>query len=164
MKPISPSITSLSGPDPVVTEPLCILEAVRSGAMPGSSMGSTIPMVITYVAVGEVHLRVAPDARHHNPARGIHGGFAATCLDSAAALALYSGLGAGDSYATIDLGVKYIRPLAEGEHYTAVGHLVERTKRLGVCTARIVDAAGKCYAIASASFMVSSRAKEYRDA
>lgn len=160
MKPSSTSPNSAKTVDPDLLDPLSVLEAIRDGLLPGSSMGATIPMEIKQVSVGEVYLRIAPDARHLNPAGAVHGGFAAACLDSAAALALYSSLATNDNYATIDLGIKYLRPLARGQHYTAVGQLLERTKQLGICTARIVDAAGKCFAFASATFLVTAAAEE----
>ncbi|WP_260420364.1 PaaI family thioesterase [Acidovorax soli] len=99
---------------------------------------------------------LGPDARHLNPAGAVHGGFAATCLDGAAALALLSALGPGAQYSTVDLNVKYVRPLTEGLVYVATGRLVEQTRSLGICSAEIRGADGKLHAMASATLMVKA--------
>ena len=84
----------------------------------------------------------------------VHGGFAATCLDGAAALALFSTLEASTAHSTVDLNVKYVRPLSVGETYRVQGWVVERTKSLAICDAQVLDAAGKLYAKATTTFVI----------
>ena len=43
--------------------------------------------------------------------RGVHGGFAATVLDSVTGCAVHTLLGAGVAYGTIDLKIKMIIPV-----------------------------------------------------
>lgn len=145
---------------PVSTAPaptgLQILQAMQAGRIPPSGIATTMPMRLTTVERGHIAMEVSPDARHLNPAGAVHGGFAATCLDGAAALALLSALGPGAQYSTVDLNVKYVRPLAEGVAYTATGRLVEQTRSLGICSAEIRGADGKLHAMASATLMVKA--------
>lgn len=135
---------------------LQILQAMQAGRIPPSGIATTMPMRLVTVERGHIAMEVSPDARHLNPAGAVHGGFAATCLDGAAALALLSALGPGAQYSTVDLNVKYVRPLTEGVVYAATGRLVEQTRSLGICSAEIRGADGKLYAMASATLMIKA--------
>lgn len=136
------------------TSGLQLLEALLAGRIERSSIAHTMPMQLTSVEQGEVRMTVTPDARHLNPAGMVHGGFAATCLDGAAALALLSVLDADTAYATVDLNVKYVRPLAASVDYLATGRVLEKTRSLGVCTAEIRGQDGKLHAVASATLTI----------
>lgn len=146
-----PATGTLSGPTG-----LQILQAMQTGRIPPSGIATTMPMRLVNVERGLVVMEASPDARHLNPAGAVHGGFAATCLDGAAALALLSALGPGAQYSTVDLNVKYVRPLTEGVAYTATGRLVEQTRSLGICSAEIRGMDGKLHAMASATLMVKA--------
>lgn len=150
------SITSMEAASIPAPTGLQMLEAVRDGRMARSGIAETMSMRITQVALGQITIAVTPDARHLNPAGMVHGGFAATCLDSAAALALFTSLDAKVPYATVDLNIKYVRPLAQATSYVVTGRLEERTRSLGICSAAIHDADGKLHALASATLMVKA--------
>ena len=136
------------------TTGLEIMQALAARRSSGSPIGETMGLIAVAAAQGEVTLVATPDQRHLNPAGAVHGGFAATCLDGAAALALFTTLSLEASYSTVDLNVKYLRPLQSGQTYQSRGWLVERTRSLAVCDADIRDADGKLYARASATLMV----------
>ena len=133
---------------------LNILEQLAKTRSNGSSIGATMGMRMARASEGHVVLEVTPDDRHLNPLGAIHGGFAATCLDGAAALALYSTLASDTPYATVDLNVKYLRPVRQNETYQAEGRLVDRTRRLAICDTEIRDEAGTLYAKGTATLMV----------
>ncbi|MFC4342764.1 PaaI family thioesterase [Cupriavidus numazuensis] len=143
-------------PSPSLTTGLQVLEAIRDGRMPGSSISHTMPMQLTHVGSGEVAMMAMPDTRHMNPSGMVHGGFAATCIDSAAALALFSSLDATTPYSTVDLNITYVRPLAQNTQYVVTGRLKERTKSLGLCSAEIRDVNDKLYALGSATLMIKA--------
>ncbi len=127
---------------------------MMEGRIERSGIAHTMPMQLSAVELGKVSMRVTPDDRHLNPAGMVHGGFAATCLDGAAALALFSALDTATSYSTVDLGVKYLRPLLPHVEYTAHATLVERTRSLGICNAELRGLDGKLHAMASATLMI----------
>ncbi len=133
-----------------------MLEHLAKTRSNGSSIGETMGMRVAEVTPGRIILDVTPDGRHLNPLGVVHGGFAATCLDGAAALALFSTLQADTAYATVDLNVKYVRALRQNEVYQAEGRLIDRTKRLAICDAEIRDASGTLFARASATLMVQT--------
>lgn len=137
-----------------ITTGLEVLEKLAENHSNGSSIGETMGMRLARASKGRVVLDVTPDGRHLNPLGAVHGGFAATCLDGAAALALYSTLDHDTPYATVDLNVKYLRPVRENETYQTEGWLVDRTRRLAICDTEIRDQAGTLYAKGTATMMV----------
>lgn len=141
-----------------MTEPeisgLQALRALIRGDIPASSIAHTMGLSALGVSSGRITLEARPDERHLNPTGAVHGGFAATCLDGAAALALLSTLETTTEHSTVDLNVKYVRPLSAGQTYKVLGWVVERTRRLAICDAQVVDATGKLYAKATTTFVV----------
>ncbi|MCY1361087.1 hypothetical protein D9M68_264190 [compost metagenome] len=140
-----------------MTEEISGLQALRAlirGEIPASSIGHTMGLSAVAVEPGRITLEARPDDRHLNPAGAVHGGFAATCLDGAAALALFSTLDATTPHATVDLNVKYVRPLVAGNVYQVQGWVVERSQRLAICDAQVVDDTGKLYAKATTTFVI----------
>ncbi|WP_339488689.1 PaaI family thioesterase [Pseudomonas sp. EL_65y_Pfl2_R95] len=136
------------------TSGLLALQALIRGELPAPSIGQTMGMSAVRVEPGRIELEARPDERHLNPAGAVHGGFAATCLDAAAALALLSTLEANTVHSTIDLNVKYVRPLRKGGTYQVHGWVVERSKSLAFCDAQVLDDAGKLCARATTTFAV----------
>lgn len=135
---------------------LLALRALIRGELPAPSIGQTMGLTAVAVEPGRITLEARPDGRHLNPAGAVHGGFAATCLDGAAALALFSTLETTTAHSTVDLNVKYLRPLLAGETYQVQGWVVERSRSLAICDAQVVDADNKLYAKATTTFVVRS--------
>ena len=75
----------------------------------------------------------------------VHGGIAATLLDSAMGCAVHSALAPGERYTTLDLHVHYIRPIPiDLGHIVATGEIVHRGGRLATAEGRLVGAAERC--------------------
>ncbi|MGY2374021.1 PaaI family thioesterase [Pseudomonas sp. SDO524_S393] len=136
------------------TSGLQALRALIRGEVPSPSIGQTMGLTAVEASTGRITLQARPDDRHLNPAGAVHGGFAATCLDGAAALALFSTLETSTPHSTVDLNVKYVRPLRAGQAYRVNGWVVERTRSLAICDAEIVDDSGKLFAKATTTFSV----------
>lgn len=136
------------------TSGLLALRALIRGEIAPSSIGQTMGLVAVDVEPGRIVLEAHPDERHLNPAGAVHGGFAATCLDGAAALALFSTLEVTTAHSTVDLNVKYVRPLSAGETYLVQGWVVERTRSLAICDAQLLNSAGKLCAKATTTFVI----------
>jgi uncharacterized protein (TIGR00369 family) len=101
------------------------------------------------VIVGEVgeHL--------YNPIGVVHGGVAATLLDSVAASAVHSVLPAGTSYTSLDLSVKFLRPiLADTGTLRAIGTVITRGTRTALAQAELRDPADRLLAHATSSCML----------
>ena len=63
---------------------------------------------------GRASFELDPGERHYNPLGTVHGGIAATLLDSAMGCAVHTTLGEGEIYTTLELKVNYVRAITAG--------------------------------------------------
>ena len=133
---------------------LQLMQAMCAGKIPPASISETIPMRPFEVSEGSIHFKVQADSRHLNPLGGVHGGFAATVLDSVTGCAVHTLLEAGTGYGTIDLNFKMCRPIPKNKELLAVGTVLNMSKNLGISEGKITDEDGKLYAHATATCMI----------
>lgn len=130
------------------------LEAMIAGHIPRASISETIPMDLVEISNGHASFKVKADQRHLNPLGGVHGGFAATALDSATGCAVHTTLDASVGYGTIDLNVKMCRPVPKDKELLAIGSVINLSKNLAISEGKLVDENGKLYAHATATCMI----------
>ncbi|MBL3702629.1 hotdog fold thioesterase [Sulfitobacter sp. BDSS02] len=128
-----------------------LLTAVMEGRRSPSPMAGTVPMTFVEVAPGFIRISARADGRHLNPLGGVHGGFAATVLDSATGCAVHAALGAGEGYGTIDLQVKMLRPVPRDQDLIAEGRAVHLSRSLGTAEGVLKTEDGKLLATATAT-------------
>ncbi len=87
------------------------LQMVVDGKLPGPPMARLMDIRIVEVANGRAVFAGTPAEFHYNPIGVVHGGYAATILDSAMGCAVHSTLEAGDVYTTLELKMNFLRPL-----------------------------------------------------
>jgi uncharacterized protein (TIGR00369 family) len=145
--PLAAAIGTMSG--------LEFLQAIVRGDLPAPPIMGVMATEAVLAEPGHVEFRCTPDGSHFNPLGTIHGGFACTALDSAAACAGQTTLPAGSGYTSIDLEVRYLRPiLPEAGPFIAVGRVVKPGRRVVFTEAELLDAAGKVVATATSSLLV----------
>ncbi len=136
-------------------EYLQALTGGRIGAEP--SIGPTIGMHIPH-ELGEGHAVVdaTPSDFVLNPMGGVHGGFAATVLDSALGLSVHTTLQAGEGFSTAELKVNYTRPMRpDAGRMRATGTVIHRGRQMATAEARLVGVEdGKLYAHASTTCFI----------
>jgi uncharacterized protein (TIGR00369 family) len=77
----------------------------------------------------------------YNPIGAVHGGVAATLLDSCMGCAVHTTLDAGVAYTTTDLHVRYVRAMtAATGRVLAIGQVVHPGRRMVTAEARLVVA------------------------
>jgi len=131
-----------------------VMQAFVNGVFPAPGIAKTIPMQPEEVEHGRVVFIATADARHTNPLGGVHGGFAATVLDSVTGCATHTVLQAGEGYGTTDLNIKMCRPIPFGARMIAEGKVINAGRSLVISEGYIRDEAGKLYAHATATNMV----------
>lgn len=145
--------------NPATMTGLELMMAAAEGKVPPASISDTMGMSAMKVEEGRVTIHARADERHLNPLGGVHGGFAATVLDSVTGCAVHTVLPAGGFYATVDLNVKMLRPIPRDEDLIAEAHVVHFSRSLGVADGTLKDAAGNLIATASATcFIKQARA------
>ena len=131
-----------------------IMTAFSQGLFPTPGIAKTIPMQPAEVAHGRVVFTAIADASHTNPLGGVHGGFAATVLDSVTGCATHTVLAAGEGYGTTDLNIKMCRPIPFNTKMIAEGKVINVGRNLVISEGYIRDEAGKLYAHATATNMI----------
>ncbi len=123
------------------------LKALQSGQLPPSPIAVLMGMRITEVSEGRVVFAAEPAEYHYNPLGTVHGGFAATLLDSALGCVVQSMLPAGTGYTTLELKVNYLRAMTSrtGTVFSE-GKIIHMGGRIATAEARLTDASGKLYA------------------
>jgi uncharacterized protein (TIGR00369 family) len=118
-----------------------------SGELPPPPFASLLNFDLVEVSEGHAAFAVNPAEYHYNPIGVVHGGLAATLLDSAMGCAVHSMLPAGAGYTTLEIKVNFIRAMtAETGRVRCEANVVHSGARTATAEGRIVDEAGKLYA------------------
>ena len=143
--------------NPLEMSGLELIQAAADGKLPMATMAETVPMRIVEVSRGRVRFSVRADRRHLNPLGGVHGGFAATVLDSVTGCAVHTTLEAGVGYGTVDLNVKMLRAVPLDIELVAEGSVIHVSRSLGVAEGSLRDAAGTLLAHATCTCAIIRR-------
>jgi uncharacterized protein (TIGR00369 family) len=123
------------------------LRAMQRGELPGPPIADLMGFGPADFQEGRAVFAVDPAEYHYNPIGTVHGGLAATLLDSAMACAVHSTLPAGAGYTTLDLHVTFVRPITHDTgRLTCTGEIVHQGGRMATAQGRVTDASGKLYA------------------
>ena len=97
----------------------------------------------------------APEEYHYNPIGMVHGGFAATILDSAMGCAVHTTLPARVAYTTLEIKVNFVRPVKTSTGVVrAVGTVLHAGRTTSLAEGRLVAADGTLYAHASTTCLI----------
>ena len=134
------------------------LEAIRDGELPAAPIQDLMGFQLVEVEEAKVAFRATPGEHHYNPIGVVHGGFAATLLDSAMGASVHSTLPLGSGYSTLETKVNMVRPItADTGSVLAEGRVVHRGSRLATAEGRLVrEADGKLLAHGTSTCMVLS--------
>lgn len=142
-------LRSLSGLD--------FLRAIVSGELPAPPIGRTLNFGPISVEKGRVAFQGEPLADFYNPIGSIHGGWAATLLDSCMGCAVHSALPAGRGYTTIELKLNMVRAMSKDTGpVRAEGWIVHVGRQIATAEGRLTGADGKLYAHGSTTCLVLS--------
>ena len=118
-------------------------------------IAETLGFDLAEIEKGRVVFAGVPGANALNPIGSIHGGYAATLLDSACGCAAHTMLSATQGYTTLELKVSYHRALTPGgEPVRAEGKVLSIGRRTAFVEAKLVDAQGKLCASATSTLLV----------
>ncbi|MCR6702609.1 MAG: PaaI family thioesterase [Dokdonella sp.] len=129
---------------------------LASGRRPGIAVALDFDLAI--VEDGRAVFTGTPGEHAYNPIGSVHGGYAATLLDSACGCAVHTRLGAAQTYTTLELKIAYHQTLhATIGPIQAEGRVVSLGRRVAFAEARITDAEGRLYASATSTLLIIER-------
>src|SRR5581483_12401802 len=114
------------------------VQGLAAGGLPLDTMARTLGYDIVAAAEGRVVIRCPPSDALLNPAGTVHGGVAATLLDSCMGLAIQSTLDKGISQTTVEFKISLVRPITpETGLIKAEGTVLNWGRRIGTAEGRI---------------------------
>ena len=132
------------------------MRALAAGELPAPPIAVLLNMGPVEVEPGHAVFEGAPGEEHYNPIGVVHGGYAATLLDSALGCAVHTTLERGEAYTTLTLEVKMVRPVtADIELVRAEAEVLYRGRRQATAQAKLTDGStGKLLAHGTATCMI----------
>jgi uncharacterized protein (TIGR00369 family) len=123
------------------------VQGLADGTLPLNTMAKTLGYDVIEAKKGRVVVTAIPDATHLNPAGTVHGGLAATILDTCMGLAIHSTLENGLGSTTLEFKISLLRPITpETGLIKAEGVVLNCGRRVGTAEGRITDQQGRLLA------------------
>jgi uncharacterized protein (TIGR00369 family) len=153
---------TISWEDPVALEVgahrpgLTFLQSIASGELPPPPFAQLLGFELREVGLGRAVFATIPGEEHLNANGLVHGGIAATLLDSAMGCAVQTMLPGGTGMATVELKINYTRPILPGTgEVLAEGTVVHSGSTLLTAEGRITSVAtGKLLAHATTTCII----------
>jgi len=123
------------------------VQGLVDGTLPLNTMAETLGYDIIEVAKGRVVAAATPHAGHLNPAGTVHGGLAATLLDSCMGLAVQTMLDKGSAQTTLEFKISLVRPITSQTGLVkAEGKVISCGRRVGTAEGKLMDKNGRVLA------------------
>ncbi len=137
---------------------LDFVQGLVDGTLPLNTLARTLRYDVTEAEKGRVVVTAEPSDIHLNPAGTVHGGFAATLLDSCMGLAIQSTLEKGLAQTTLEFKISLLRPITpDTGPIRAEGLVLTRGRRVGTAEGRITDGKGRLLAHGTTTCLVFER-------
>jgi uncharacterized protein (TIGR00369 family) len=131
------------------------VRAIFDGKLPAPPIMQTVEPFDCSAEPGVVVMHSVPGFRHYNPIGSVHGGYAATLLDSAMGLAVHSALPAGTGYTTLEFKISFIKGMTKDTGpVRSEGRTLNVGRRAATAEARITDSKGRLLAHATTTCLV----------
>lgn len=134
------------------------LTAIKSGEVPAPPIADVFGFEIREIGDGTVTFAYTPSLEHYNGIGLVHGGVAATLLDTVMGCAVQTLLPKETTVSTLDINVRYVRPITTRTGLVfARGTTVHRGRRTATAEGQIVEATtGRVLATATTTLLIQS--------
>jgi len=131
------------------------LQALVDRRLPAPPITRTLGFILTDVSEGRALFRGQPSFDHYNPIGSVHGGWAATLLDSCMGCAVQSTLPQGNGYTTLEFKINLVRGISDKTGpVEAEGTIVQSGRRVGVAEGRLTDGEGRLLAFGTTTCLI----------
>src|SRR5262249_31919415 len=135
---------------------LPMFQEMLAGRLPAPPIARALGFRMSEVELGRVVFSYDPVFEHYNPLGSIHGGIAATLLDSVMGCAIHSTLKAGNGFTTLEIKVNYVRAMTDKTGPVKAGGKISRGgPRTAPAGGRLVAGAGKLLAHGTTPCLIS---------
>ena len=131
------------------------VQGLVDGTLPLNTMAKTLGYDVTEAVRGRVVVTCKPTDTHLNPFGTVHGGLAATLLDTCMGLAVLSSLDKGASQTTLEFKISLLRPITpETGPIKAEGIVLSCGRRIGTAEGRVTVFQGRLLALGTTSCLI----------
>ncbi len=114
------------------------MQSIAAGEIPPPPIAVLLGFELVEVEEGRAVFAVTPQEFHYNPIGVVHGGLAATLLDSAMGCAVHSTLAAGTGYTTLEVKVNFARAITGATgRVVCEGTLIHRGRTIATAEGRV---------------------------
>jgi uncharacterized protein (TIGR00369 family) len=131
---------------------LADLRKIIDGEVPPPPVSQLIGFRLVDAEEGRVTFELEAGPQHSSPPGTLHGGILCDVADAAMGCATVSLLDEGQSFATVELKINFLKPVWTGR-LTAVGTVVKAGRTLSLCDCRVTDEGGALVAYATCTQM-----------
>ena len=132
-----------------------LLKEMIAGRLPGPPIMETLDFTLTEVEHGRALFEGVPGHKHYNPLGTVHGGYAATLLDSCMGCAVHTTLPKGVSYTTLEFKVSLIRAITvDTGRVRAEGRILNVGRRAATAEGRLLDGKDRLLAHATTTCLI----------
>ena len=131
---------------------LDVFRQIVAGEIEGPPVGRLLDMRMTEIDEGRAVFVLEAGPQHTSPLGTVHGGIICDVADAALGCAHASLLAEGETFATIELKINFLKPVWAGR-LTAVGTVVKAGRTIGLTECRVTDEGGSLVAFATATCM-----------
>ncbi|MGS2619938.1 PaaI family thioesterase [Micromonospora sp. LZ34] len=132
-----------------------LLRAMIDGELAAPPVMHLLDMARMEADEGRVAVEMVPQEFHYNPLGTVHGGVISTLLDTAAGCSVHTTLPAGVGYTSLDLNVKFLRPVTvDSGTLRCEGSVLQRGRRTALAEAKLFDARARLVAHATSTCLL----------
>jgi uncharacterized protein (TIGR00369 family) len=107
------------------------MQAIAEGSHPRAPIQELMGFDLVEAEEGRTLFRSVPGEQHLNPIGTVHGGFAATLLDSCMGAAVHTTCADGEGYSTLEVKFNLVRAITpDSGEVEAEGRVVHRGRRV----------------------------------
>ena len=118
-----------------------------AGRLPAPPICRTLGMALAEIEPDRVVFAYRPVFEHYNPLGSVHGGIAATLLDSVMGCCVHTTLKAGTGCTTVEIKVNYVRAMTDKTGpVRAEGRIINVGSRIATSEGKLMDATGRLLA------------------
>ena len=126
---------------------LDFMRGIMEGRYPPPPIAAALKFELVEVEPGRARFEGVPEFAFYNPIGVVHGGYAATLLDSCMGCAVHASLPAGLAYTTLEFKINFVRAITDKTgRVRAEGRVIHPGNRAATAEGHIYDAQGKLLA------------------
>ncbi len=131
------------------------MQAMIDGKIPAPPITGKMGFLITKVEKGYALAEAIPSFDYYNPIGSVHGGYAATIMDTVLGVSVHTMMDKGQGYTTLEFKISFIKAITKDTGpIRAEGRVMSAGRRAATAEAHLRDTSGKLLAHATTTCLV----------